>query len=105
VPGLTDLDIGAEEIADFNGDGLPDIVVRTFTENAASWLFSGIAPGCGTITPRTLPLTGTFTVRAGDVNRDGFDDLIGVVPGQVQVFFSGPQGLHATPDQTIAARQ
>jgi hypothetical protein len=105
VPGVTDMAIGAEEIADFNGDGLQDIVARTFPQNAASWLFSGVAPGCATLTPRTLPFTGTFTVRAGDVNRDGFDDLIGVVPGQVQVFFGGPQGLGVAPDQTIAVPQ
>lgn len=81
------------------------LVARTFTDNADAWLFSGVAPGCATITPRALPFTGTFTVRAGDVARDGFDDLIGVVPCQVQVFFGGPQGLHATPDQTIAVPQ
>jgi hypothetical protein len=32
-----------------------------------------------------LPFTGTFTVRAGDVNRYGFDDLIGALPGQARV--------------------
>jgi hypothetical protein len=101
VPGQ-DGTLGAEEIADFNGDGLLDIVVATRVESDSAWLFSGVAPGCAAITPQPLPFSGTFTVRAGDVNHDGFDDLIVALPGQVLVFFGGPSGLAATPDQTIA---
>jgi hypothetical protein len=76
---------------DFNGDGIEDFIAsdngRAFvlygqsTAIAGQVLLSGLASSLGI--QMTVPLTGTTTVAGGgDVNGDGFDDVVIGSPGE-----------------------
>ncbi len=64
-------------IADLNGDGNQDIAVTNFTANTVTIL---LGSGSGAFSPTTtVPLTansGPRGIAVGDVNGDGFPDLI-----------------------------
>jgi hypothetical protein len=68
-------------VADFNGDGNPDLVVAnaTMSANTVSVLLNTTAPGASTPTfaPKADFTTGgsPFSVAAGDLNGDGKPDL------------------------------
>lgn len=84
-------------VGDFNGDGVPDLVA-TYVSRAD--VYFG-----GSDFDATADLTMNLSVRkaenVGDVNGDGFDDLL-MSGGAAQsyLFFGGP-GFAATPDVTI----
>ncbi len=61
-------------VADFNGDGVPDIAVENFTDNTESLLLGN---GDGTFQPQTVFPTGTspYAAAIGDFNGDGNPDL------------------------------
>lgn len=91
----TDVDALAVEVGDFDGDERPDLVISR--PNAATVVVA-FGNGDGTFGDQqslTLPGGGrAFTVRAGDVTRDGVDDLIVSDPdvGRVVVYDGLPQG-------------
>ena len=77
--------------ADLNGDGIDDFVARDTHSSAG---FANVYLG------RELPMpfpdwvlgTGglSASLTAGDVNGDGYDDLVAVEGGKVEVFHGGP---------------
>ncbi|NJK60757.1 MAG: VCBS repeat-containing protein [Oscillatoriales cyanobacterium SM2_1_8] len=93
VPGFYNLgrtlgiQTGAQNMGDFNGDGLADILVYDLssdndtTRNQNQVLFGGsLLPdrnGVVVGTPDSLPLGSIVLKPAGDVNGDGFADLVG----------------------------
>ena len=89
---------------DVNGDGFADILVTDPVlnqPNASVFLFLG---GPGGITVATQPaamlssLSGLSIAGAGDVNGDGFADVIGGTPYiDAALFLGGPGGLSTTP--------
>jgi hypothetical protein len=99
---------------DVNGDGFPEILVGAFAtgNNVGSvYLFMGSSTGPAQI-PVTLSsqtgvngLFGTSVASAGDVNGDGFADVIvgarGVagqhISGAAYVYLGGESGLSSTP--------
>jgi hypothetical protein len=96
---------------DVNGDGLADVVVGADAANdyaGAAYLYMGGASGLGT-PPHVLPLPpkasnfGGVVGSAGDVDGDGFGDLLiaGGTAGAAYVYLGGPSGISMTP-QTIA---
>ncbi len=70
--------------ADFDGDGSLDIVVSTTTSSGAAYAFYGPFSGAYTTTSAVGAMVGTGTsapsMAAGDVDNDGFDDLLIGVP-------------------------
>jgi hypothetical protein len=107
---------------DVNGDGYGDIVIGAprydigQNDEGAAWVFKGSAAGIVT----TLPITafieyqsdqrnaelGTSVSGAGDVNGDGYDDVIVGAPGYdggqadegaAFVFLGGASGIDGTP--------
>ncbi len=100
---------------DFNGDGFGDLVVGA-SDNEQNWLWGGRAYVYygGTAPDATADITILATdaysyvgtsVASGDVNGDGFGDVVVGVPGSgstvntqgAYVYFGGP-GADATPD-------
>ncbi len=86
-------------IGDFNGDGFDDIAVGTssptLTAQRVNIYFGGIRPdGRPDIElTSTLASFGTALARVGDVNGDGYDDLLVGAPAPVAcvvLYFGGP---------------
>jgi hypothetical protein len=103
---------------DVNDDGYGDIIVGAFqfpngNSTGRAYVYMGW-PGGLTVTP-AVTLTGEFTgdgfsipvATAGDVNGDGYTDVIigapnnGSVRGRAYVYLGGPGGLGPTPALTL----
>lgn len=108
---------------DVNGDGYDEVIVgapgfddgrgRAYvyrgtplgTSPSAPWIIDGIA---------SLEYTGASVAGAGDVNGDGFDDVIVGTPagsggpflaqGRVSCYLGGSTGLSTTPAWTVEGR-
>jgi hypothetical protein len=103
---------------DVNGDGYPDIVVGGHQEpgNQASVYFGGpamddVADVTLNAPPQAPHLFGFSVAIAGDVNGDGFDDVVvgapggdgsPAAPGSAFIYFGGGS-FDATPDVTITS--
>ncbi|HUD71532.1 MAG TPA: FG-GAP-like repeat-containing protein [Dongiaceae bacterium] len=96
---------------DLNGDGHPDLFA-TAPNNDAAALNAGLidvwfgGPGLDATPDLTLLGSGVnehlmSAANAGDVNADGFSDLIGAGRGQVRVWFGGAVP-NAVADLTLA---
>jgi hypothetical protein len=91
---------------DMNGDGHPDVFASAPNSNAgAIYVWFG-GPAFDTIADLTVLGTGPFqnlmnAANAGDVNADGFSDLIGAGADHVYVWFGG-SSPNSVPDLTLA---
>ena len=89
---------------DVNGDGFPDIIV---TEDGSAFVYYGSSSGLSS-TPNWSVTTGDFhtfnaATSAGDVNGDGYSDVIVGEPfngnnGEVFLYYGAQSGLSITPD-------
>lgn len=112
---------------DVNGDGFDDVVIGAFQQGEAgapggAYVFFGSADGLSE-TPdwhyqHDVPLAnfGRSVRSAGDLNNDGYDDIIigaptfsnrpeDMVPGSAFVFLGGPDGPSAAPDWVVTSPQ
>ncbi len=103
--------ISVASAGDVNGDGFADVVVGAYDRGGAAYLYLGGAGGLG-VTPSVLSgaamqsQTYAGAGSAGDVNGDGYADLlVGVsgvfgedhYPGAAYVYLGGPAGPEAAP--------
>ena len=104
---------------DVNGDGFSDIIITSFfynAENGRAYVYYGHPTGLSATPDRILENTGGnagdrmgYGVgSAGDVNGDGYSDIIVGVPqydnppfsndGRVFIYHGSPTGISLTPD-------
>jgi hypothetical protein len=92
---------------DVNGDGYPDVVVGAYTTGAA-YLFLGGPMGPSTMPNATFTAPGTQFGAAldgvGDVNGDGFGDVVVGAPGSdtAYLFYGRAGGISPTVSVTLA---
>jgi hypothetical protein len=105
--------VAVASAGDVNGDGYGDVVVGGWT-NGEAYLYFGGPTGPATspsVVLTGLPVTGTVysssVAGAGDVNADGYADVIVGVdrdsnPGPCVVYLGGQAGPAGTPSFTLA---
>ena len=100
---------------DVNGDGYADLLVgaqSASNPSGAAYVYLGSASGIGASPATTLSAPdagafGTSIASAGDVNGDGFGDVIVGAPGAASafgaayVYLGGASGLSTTPALTL----
>jgi hypothetical protein len=88
--------VGGETAGDVDGDGYGDLMVADIQGNAEGVLLGGAAGPTGTPQLFDWRQYGGYPVQvtAGDVNADGYADLVGTYgSNQVSVFYGGRGGL------------
>ena len=97
---------------DLNGDGYADLVVGAYMDpHQGAYVFYGSATGLGTTPSLSLAVPtgatdfGYAVAGAGDVNRDGYADLLVGDFGadKVYLYLGSATGVTATPSQTIVS--
>ena len=101
---------GALTSADINGDNCTDVVVGTKYYNTYGRFYAFYGSSSGLSTYPNLTVTGTSTDsaagssvgNAGDVNNDGYDDILVTFfgPRKVKLFLGSASGLNTTPAWT-----
>lgn len=107
---------------DVNGDGYSDIIIGDpyydsgWSKDGRVWLYYGSSGGLSTTSDWTVGSEqtnahfGSSTGTAGDVNNDGYSDVIIGAPnyindqgyrGRVYVYYGSAVGLSQTPDWTV----
>ncbi len=93
---------------DVNADGFPEVVIGAYA-SATAYVYIGSAAGLGAAPATTLSVAGGalqfgFAVAgAGDVNRDGFCDVIVGAPmaNNAYIFHGAMAGIAAMPTTTL----
>ncbi len=96
---------------DLNGDGYADAAVGGSSSSNGVWIFYGGPSGLPALPSATLDVPagstwfGTAIAGAGDVNRDGYGDLIvgDLGASVVHVYLGSASGVPLAPSQTIPA--
>ena len=81
----------AGAVADFNGDGIPDLAIIAADNSIYIWLGNGDGTFTGSSTNPTLPNTPT-SIQAADFNGDGKADLLVVNGGQISILLGNGDG-------------
>lgn len=81
-------------VADFNKDGLLDIVFANSGRTNQVQVFLGnTAAAYGNKHSQDLPVSPPASIRAGDVNGDGYEDMVVTTTNAAVIFLGSAQGL------------
>jgi hypothetical protein len=84
-------------VADFNGDGIPDLALTSVDSNTVTILM-GVGDGTFTSTPNLNTVSTPQSVATGDFNGDGIADLAVVNADSVLIFLGNGDGtFNAAP--------
>jgi hypothetical protein len=91
-------------VGDVNGDGFGDVVITGGGQPLAAMVFLGAETGVP-VSTATINVTGSsaedlYVSTAGDVNRDGYTDLV-LTSDAVRVYHGGAGGLNLAPATII----
>jgi FG-GAP repeat len=101
---------------DVNGDGYSDVLLHSPAGNGTAWCYHGAATGIEPAPAWTITgsqqnaFLGLRPSTAGDVNADGYDDVIVGTPqysngqpgeGAVSVYLGSASGLSMTPQRVL----
>jgi hypothetical protein len=103
-------------VGDTDGDGFPEVAIGVpdyTAKTGGALVYKGSAAGLVTATPQSIatppgidPYFGWFVAGAGDINGDGYADLlVGAQAGKsgLFVYYGSASGLPATPATTITS--
>jgi len=97
---------------DVNGDGYSDVLVGKTGGKGGAYVFHGSSSGLSSVPDRmiesdqTSSYFGAYVASAGDVNGDGYADIIVGAPfyahdeineGRAYIYYGSASGLHNTP--------
>lgn len=82
--------------ADFNGDGLPDVVSASFTDGDLEVFLSNKSSPGSFATPIVLNSPGASQLAIGDMNNDGLPDIVSA-DYNVSLFLQTAPGVFAAP--------
>jgi hypothetical protein len=93
---------------DVNGDGYTDVIVGDASSGTA-YIYLGTASGLSSSSATTLTGTGNFgtsVATAGDVNGDGYSDVIvgdpAALSGNAYVYLGSSSGVSTSPATTLS---
>jgi hypothetical protein len=117
--------LSVSSAGDINADGYSDVIVGAIGVNAitgAAYIYLGSDTGLSTLNPSilTIPFTGDeenygwSVAGAGDINGDGYDDVIvgakeqtnpggGLAAGTVYIYLGSATGIASNSDATSAS--
>lgn len=78
-------------VADFNGDGIPDLALTSVDQNIVTILL-GVGDGTFTSAPNLNTVSTPQSVAMGDFNGDGIADLAVVNAGSILIFLGNGDG-------------